>query len=225
MLMKSVLIAICLICVSLNAVAYADDEPMKKSYVAIKGGLFKNIPLSAGGTSGYSDNELGTLSEKAYNVEVVLGYRLFRYFGAELGAGYYTARNAETGDYYNQMQVIPITLNGIFTIPIGSAVNFFSGGGVGYYMEKAKYGSAGSEYSGYYGSSGTYRYTSTPRWNKSNVIGAQALAGIDINLTDSISIGGEYKYMFASSKFEDDDADYHKKMGGQIFNVGVKFRY
>ncbi len=237
-LMKSVSIAICLICVSLTAVAYADDEPMKKSYVAIKGGVFKNIAQNSGvASSAYTgtnyDYDLGRLSEKAYNVEVALGYRFFKFFGAELGTGYYTARNAESGnDYYKQMQVIPITLNGIFTIPIGSVVNIFAGVGCGYYMEKAKFGYTGSGW-GYTGSYyypgypiyGDYKVTSTPRWNKYNTMGAQALAGIDINLTDSISIGGEYKYMYAPSKFKDDDDNSHKQMGGQLFNVGVKFRY
>jgi len=198
MLTKKIVLAVsCLLCLSFVTAVQASDESTKSMYLAVKGGVF--LPNSDSSGLKYFDN--------GYNGEAAFGLRLTDYLGLELGAGYYVteAKDAAPGNTKDKFTTIPLTANAIFTIPLGSAVNLFAGGGAGYYLSTFKPG-GGDKWSG-------------------NAFGYQALAGVDFNLGQRFSLGAEYKYLKTKPEFEHSGVKFKAEVGGSMLDAGIKLRF
>jgi opacity protein-like surface antigen len=193
-LKRLVVVVSSVLCLGFVTTVQASDEPIKNVYLAIKGGVF--LPNSE--TSGLKNYDNG------YNGDAALGIRFNNFFGIELGAGYIEAKMKKPFDD-NKVKIIPITGNAILTIPLGSVVNLFAGGGAGYYMAKFA-GGGGSDES-------------------KNVLGYQALGGIDFNLGESFSIGGEIKRFWAKPEFEGNNTKVKVDVGGTVVDAGIKLRF
>ena len=78
---SAVLIGLLSLC---GTMAFADDEVPEKHYVAIKGGQF--TPNTDIGTSSTGLKNFDT----GFNVELLIGQRVNKYFAFDTGIGYYT---------------------------------------------------------------------------------------------------------------------------------------
>jgi opacity protein-like surface antigen len=193
-MLKRLVVVSCLLCLGFVSAVQAEDEPIKKGYLALKGGLFQ--PNSKDdGLKGFDDG---------YNAEVALGVRFAKMIGMELGVGYMEAKgDGKAISKDAKVKTIPYTANLILTIPLGSALNLFAGGGIGYYTTKFSPGSS-AEFKG---------------------IGYQGLGGIDFNLGQGFSIGAEYKYIEAKPEYKNSGITSKVKVGGSALDAGIKLRF
>ena len=173
------------------------SELSKSGYLAIKGGVFQ--PNTDLGTT---DTGLKNF-KSATNYEISGGFKASPYFALDAGLGYYST--ALKSGANGKVNVLDVTLNAIGIIPI-SSVDLFAGAGFGTYFATIK--DSANDTTG-------------------SALGYQLLGGVDINITDSIAIGGEVKYSKAKPEFEmlGSSSKIKINVGGTTYNGVLKFRF
>jgi opacity protein-like surface antigen len=215
---KTALAAVIGVCFCFNVTsASAEDEAMKKGYVAIKGGSFMPNRDSGDGTSSSTGGLVNF--DSGFNFEVAAGSRMTENFAIEAGIGVYgTKLKDEVGNRLSStaaVAAIPITFSAIAIVPL-KKVDLYAGAGIGLYTAALATSTA-------------TRYGTIDTDYKSESFGYHVFCGIDLNLSSNVAIGAEYKYVNSEAEFTPDSDLYSDKLtmqiGGSMVNAGLKFRF
>jgi len=207
--MKKVLLAVVMFVMVFAAVPVFAAN----SYVALRAGAFS--PNSD--DQGLKDFDTG------YNIEVAYGYKITPYFAVEGGVGRYSAKREASytyGSYSSTdtmtFSAIPITATAKGVLPLADdKFELYGGAGLGYYLAYAKYESK-SNVVGYTESSTSYSNS-----DSASAFGFHVVGGADFNISETIAIGAEAKWISVEPEFSGSAI----KIGGLIFNAGVKFKF
>lgn len=158
----------------------------KPNYVVVKGGMYS--PTDDLDDAGF---------ETGFNGEIAYGYRFFRSLALEAGIGYFTSDASESGfnpflggfSEDDDIDVIPVTFTIKGIIPT-DVVQFYGGAGLGIYF---------ASFDGDLVSSAGRASVD----DNDTVFGGHVMAGLNIDITDTVFIGVESKYMFTNdAEFE-----------------------
>ncbi len=183
------------------------------------------LSLKAGGYSPESD-ELRHF-DTGFNGEVAFGHYFHPNFALELGVGYFETESEHSHhDYYSsyyggsketKIWVVPITLS------LKPALQFppfelYALGGGGLYIINI-------DTNGYLGGTGPYYSFS----DNASVFGAHLGGGLAWNITPSVAIGLEGKYIWAEKKFErtinNTNVQVNADVQGFITTLNLSFRF
>jgi len=153
------------------------------SYVELKGGIY-----SPSATFDLHNVDLNTTFNAAtktgLNGEIAFGHYFLPSLALELGVGYFRGRGsiAEAAPQTLNFNVIPVILSAKALIPIGP-VDPYAELGIGAYFTKFNATDNGASFSG------------------SSTLGLSAGAGLNVNVTPSMFIGVEGRYVSANPSF------------------------
>jgi opacity protein-like surface antigen len=194
-----------LFAVLICAAPFSSAESQKNSsYTVLKGGVYSpsdtyDLDNFNGGSTSHFDTKTG------FNGELAFGHYFLPIFGIELGAGYFESKGspaAEPGS--TKLKVVPILASAKVFLPLGS-IEPYGEAGIGAYFTKL-------EVSGNLGSfSGSSKVT----------YGVHAGVGLNINLTDSVFLGAEGRYIRAKPEFGGQPV----KLNGFTTTIDLGFRY
>ena len=179
---------------SLSTLTFAEDS--KNSYFVLKGGIYSP-----------DNDDVKDFTDEGINLEVAVGTYTSKYFGGELGVGYFQTRFKEGPKV--TAKFVPITFNLLGRYPAGP-VDLYGGGGMGAYISKTEVTigvDSDSEVDTFYG--------------------FQVLVGGKYNMPNDFFIGIEGKYIWTKTPeqqfFGVPLADTH--YDGFIATVNVGTRY
>jgi opacity protein-like surface antigen len=195
MVVISALIGIC-------SPVHAEDKPA--NYLVVKGGMYSpsgtfDLNNFNGGSRTHFDSKTG------FNGEIAIGHYLLPVLAVELGAGYFESNGspaAQPGE--TKLKVVPLVATAKAFLPLG-IVEPFGLFGVGAYVTQLDVK----------GNTGNFQGSSEVTY------GLHAGAGFNINVTDSVFVGLEGKYLWARPSFGGQDI----KLNGFITtaNLGIRF--
>ncbi len=179
-------------------------EDLPPNYVAAKVGYYSpseshDLDNFNGGSTTHLDSETG------FNGEVAIGHYFFPAFAMELGAGYFESEGspaAEPGD--TKLKVIPVIATAKLLLPL-KVVEPYGEFGIGaYFTEFDVEGNRGN-----FSSSSEITY------------GLHAGAGVNFNITNSVFLGLEGRYLWAKPSFGGQDV----KLDGFTATVDLGYRF
>jgi opacity protein-like surface antigen len=188
------LLAIVLIAVA-PSVSLAQNP---SNYLVLKGGLYspsKDFDLNA------THFELGD----GFVAEVAAGHYFTPMFATELGVGYFESKASPAvppGDV--KFKVVPVTLTGKVLFPFGP-IEPYGEFGIGGYITKADVSGTIGNFSG--STKGTF--------------GLHAGAGVNYNLTQTVFLGVEGRYLWAKPSFGGEDI----KLDGFTVTGNLGYRF
>ncbi len=200
--MKKVLLAVVMFVIVFATVPVFAEMPtfLKNSYVALRAGAFS--PNSD--DNGLKDFDTG------YNVEVAYGYKIMPNFAVEGGIGKYSSgyeQDQISGKATATASAIPITATAKGVLPLADGkFELYGGAGLGLYLSTLETELAGSSES-----------------YDTNAFGFHIVGGADYNLSKSIAIGGEAKWISVEPDFGSSGGS--GKMGGLVVNAGLKYKF
>ena len=200
---KLILLACSVALIGIGAPASAIETPA--NYFMVKGGLYSpseshDIENFNGGSSlSHLDSETG------FNGEIAIGHYFLPVFAMEFSAGYFESEGspaAEPGK--TTLEVVPVIVTAKALLPLGVVEPYGEFGIGAYFTEFDVEGNLGN-FSG--SSEVTY--------------GLHAGAGVNINLTNTVFLGVEGRYLWAKPSFGGQDI----KLDGftTTANLGLRF--
>jgi opacity protein-like surface antigen len=168
------------------------------NYLVLKGGLYS--PSDDFDVEGRHFNH-----DDGYVAEVAFGHYIMPMFALELGAGYFESKASPAvpvGD--TKFKVIPVTLTGKVLFPIGP-IEPYGEFGIGGYIAKADVSGTFSNFSG----------------STESVFGLHAGAGVNFNITPTIFLGAEGRYLWAKPSWGGQDI----KLDGFTVTADLGFRF
>jgi len=168
------------------------------SYMVLKGGLF----------SPSKDFDIGATHfelDDGFVAEIAVGHYIVPFFAAELGVGYFESKASPAvppGEA--KFKVVPVTLTGKVLLPFGP-IEPYGEFGIGGYITKA-------EVSGTIGN-----FTGSTK----GVFGLHAGGGVNFNITPSVFLGAEGRYIWAKPSFGGQDI----KLDGFTVTGNLGFRF
>ncbi len=184
---------------SFEVAGRADD------YFVIKGGWY--YPEAGFELDGFAGSGTRTVLERdnGFGGEIAFGHYIAPQFGVELGAGYFESRAASDTEQGNlRIRVVPVQLSGKLFLPMGS-LEPYGALGVGIYVTKLEVNGALG------GPDGSTRIT----------YGFHGGVGINFNLTQSIFVGIEGRYVRARPEFGGQPV----RLNGYVASIDLGFRY
>jgi len=154
-----------------------------KSYVEVKGGLYS--PSSTFALSNLNlENSLKSDTRTGVNGELAFGHYFLPTLALEMGIGYFRGKGSLDTPSPRTMNfnVIPVVLSAKALIPAGR-VDPYAAAGVGIYFTKFESTDNGSNFSG------------------SSTLGLHAGAGVNVNITPTVFVGAEGRYVTANPSF------------------------
>ncbi len=155
-----------------------------------------NYAVVKGGFYTPTSNDLDGFGS-GFNGEAAIGRDFTRNLGGEIGAGFFGTDRTVAG-IKNKIDVVPVTATVKVKVPI-DVVELFAGAGLGAYNAKLK---------GVFSSSDT-------------AFGYHLVAGGQADLTQTLFLGAEFKYLWAKASFNGADA----KLDGYTTTVNLGFRF
>ena len=180
---------------------YADRE--LSNYVAIKGGIYSPSDHYDIDDFNYGQDRFD--NKTGFNGELAIGHYFLPILAVELGAGYFESKGTPvTPPGETKLKVVPIIATGKVLLPLGLIEPYGEFGIGAYFTELDVKGNEG-EFSG--SSEITY--------------GLHGGAGINFNVTDSVFLGAEVRYLWAEPSF----GGQHINLNGftTTANLGLRF--
>ena len=182
----------------------ASAEEKAASYVLLKGGLYSpstsyHVDNFNGGSTSHLDSKTG------FAGEVAVGHYFLPTLAVELGAGYFESKGspaAEPGKL--KLKVFPVIATAKVLFPIGSIEPYGLFGIGAYFTDVDVDGNLGEL-------RGTTKIT----------YGLHAGAGINFNITDTVFLGAEGKYLWARPSFGGTDLE----LDGFVTTANIGFRF
>lgn len=181
---------------------YAAGKPA--NYVAIKGGIYS--PSESFDINDFNAGLTDRLDSKTgFNGELAIGHYFLPVLAVELGVGYFESKGspaAAPGE--TKLKVVPVIATGKVLLPIGM-IEPYGEFGIGAYFTELDVT----------GNSGSFRGSSEITY------GLHGGAGINFNVTDSLFLGVEGRYLWAEPSFGGE----HIKLNGftTTANLGLRF--
>lgn len=168
------------------------------SYVVLKGGVYSP-------SKDFNVNNIDLDSKNGFNGEIAFGQYFLPVFAMELGVGYLETKAsppAEPGEL--KFKVVPVTLTAKALLPMGPIEPYAEFGAGGYITKVDISGNLGN----FDGST-------------KGVFGLHAGAGVNFNITETLFIGAEGRYLWAKPSFGGQDI----KLDGFTVTGDLGFRF
>jgi len=168
------------------------------NYVVLKGGLYS--PSDDFDLEGQHFNH-----DDGFVAEIAYGHYFMPMFALELGAGYFESKASpavSAGE--TKFKVVPLTLTGKVLFPIGP-IEPYGEFGIGGYIAEADVSGTPSNFSG----------------STESVFGLHAGAGVNFNITPTIFLGVEGRYLWAKPSWGGTDI----KLDGFTATADLGFRF
>jgi len=174
------------------------------NYLAIKGGIYS--PSDSYDLDNFNAGNRSHLDSKTgFAGEIAIGHYLLPMFAVELGAGYFESKgSAEAQPGEINLKVVPVIATGKVLLPLGS-LEPYGLFGIGAYFTELEVNGNTSSFNG--SSEVTY--------------GLHAGIGLNLNLSDTVYLGVEGKYLWAEPSFSGD----HIKLDGFISTAVLGLRF
>ncbi|MDO9265389.1 MAG: porin family protein [Desulfosalsimonadaceae bacterium] len=174
------------------------------NYVALKGGVYSpsekyDLDNFNGGSTSHLDSKTG------FNGEVAIGHYFLPVFAMELGAGYFESEGSPAAEPGNaKLKVVPVIATAKALLPIGP-IEPYGEFGIGAYFTKFDVNGNIGDFDG--SSEVTY--------------GLHAGAGVNFNITDTLFLGVEGRYIWVKPSYGGQDV----KLDGFTLTADVGFRF
>jgi opacity protein-like surface antigen len=166
------------------------------NYLVLKGGLYS--PSDDFDLQGQQFNH-----DDGFVAEIAYGRYFMPMFALELGAGYFESEaSAPVGE--TKFKVVPVTLTGKVLFPIGP-IEPYGEFGIGGYFAEADVSGTPSNFSG----------------STESVFGLHAGAGVNFNITPTVFLGAEGRYLWAKPSWGGTDI----KLDGFTVTGNLGFRF
>lgn len=166
------------------------------NYLVLKGGLYSP-------SNDFHIDNTQFNHDDGFVGEIAFGHYFMPMFALELGAGYFESKAAAPANE-TKLKVIPVTLTGKVLFPIGP-IEPYGEFGVGGYFTKAEVSGSVSNFSG----------------STKSVFGLHAGAGVNFNITESVFLGVEGRYIWAKPSWGGTDI----KLDGFTVTADLGFRF
>ena len=170
-------------------------------YLALKYGIYSP-------SVEYDLDNINVDTKTGSNAEIAIGHYLLPILAVEFGAGYFESRGssaAQPGE--TKLKVVPILLTAKAILPL-MLIEPYGEFGIGYYITKF-------EVSGLSGPPGDVSS------DRKGVVGLHAGGGLNINITPSVFVGVEGRYLWAKPSFGGQDI----KLDGFTVTGDLGFRF
>ena len=199
---STLFLAVAVALIGLSSPASAEEKAV--NYVLLKGGLYSpsrsyDVDNFNGGSTTHLDSKTGFAGEVAF------GHYFLPMFAIELGAGYFESKGspaAEPGEL--KLKVVPVIATAKVLVPIGP-IEPYGLFGIGAYLTDVDVN----------GNLGELRSSTKITY------GLHAGAGINFNITDTVFLGAEGKYLWARPSFGGKDLE----LDGFITTADIGFRF
>lgn len=187
--------------VSVSVPGFAENPA---NYLVIKGGLYSpsdthDLDNFNSGNSSHLDSKTG------FNGELAIGHYFLPIFAVELGAGYFESKGSPAAEPGNlKLKVVPVIATAKIFLPL-LPIEPYAEFGIGSYFTKLDVDGNLGNFSG--SSEVTY--------------GLHAGAGININITETLFLGIEGRYLWAKPSYGGQDI----KLDGFTTTADLGFRF
>jgi opacity protein-like surface antigen len=180
------LLILTLALIGITSPAFAAEKPA--NYVVLKGGIYS--PSEKYDLDNFnSGNESRLDTKTGFNGEIAFGHYFLPIFAMELGAGYFESKGSPAAEPGNaKLKVVPVIATAKGLLPLG-VIEPYGEFGIGAYFTKFDVSGNLGEFSG--SSKVTY--------------GLHAGAGVNFNLTDTMFLGFEGRYLWAKPSYGGQD--------------------
>ncbi|HZW36968.1 MAG TPA: outer membrane beta-barrel protein [Candidatus Deferrimicrobiaceae bacterium] len=188
-------LAVAMIAAGAPVAALAEDP---SNYVVLKGGLYSP-------SKDFDVNATHFELDDGFVGELAVGHYFFPMFATELGVGYFESKAspaAAPGDV--KFKVVPVTLTGKVLLPFGP-FEPYGEFGIGGYITKADVSGTIGNFSG----------------STKGVFGLHAGAGMNYNITQTVFLGVEGRYLWAKPSFGGEDI----KLDGFTVTGNLGYRF
>lgn len=188
--------------IGITSPAFAAENPA--NYVVLKGGIYSpsekyDLENFNGGHTSHLDSKTG------FNGEVAIGRYLLPFFAMELGAGYFESKGSpEAEPGHTKLRVVPVIATAKVLLPLGP-IEPYGEFGIGAYFTKFEVNGNLGDFSG--SSKVTY--------------GLHAGGGVNFNITDTLFLGVEGRYLWAKPSYGGQDV----KINGFTTTADLGFRF
>lgn len=170
-------------------------------YLALKYGIYSPSMT-------YDLDNINIDTKTGFDAEIAFGHYFLPVFATELGVGYFESEGspaAQPGE--TKLKVVPVLLTAKVFLPL-VLIEPYGEFGIGYYITKLEVS----------GLSGPLANVSSDR---QGVVGLHAGAGVNVNITPSVFVGAEGRYLWAKLSFGGQDI----KLDGFTVTADLGFRY
>jgi opacity protein-like surface antigen len=168
------------------------------NYLVLKGGLYSP-------SDDFDLNGQRFDHDDGYVAEIAFGHYFFPMFATELGVGYFESEaSPAVPPNETKFKVVPVTLTGKVLFPIGP-IEPYGEFGVGGYITKADVDGTIANFSG----------------STKGVFGLHAGAGVNFNITPTVFLGAEGRYLWAKPSWGGQDV----KLDGFTVTGNLGFRF
>jgi opacity protein-like surface antigen len=181
---RFLIFAIFLVCVA--SPVSASDKP--SNYLVLKGGIYS--PSEKYDLDNFNSGNESRLDPKTgFDGEIAFGHYFLPVFAMELGAGYFESKGSPAAEPGNaKLKVVPVIATAKGLLPLG-VIEPYGEFGIGAYFTKFDVSGNLGNFSG--SSETTY--------------GLHAGAGLNINITDTMFLGFEGRYLWAKPSYGGQD--------------------
>jgi opacity protein-like surface antigen len=182
------------------SVSRAENAP---NYVVFKTGFYSpstdfHLDNVNGGRRDRFDSKTG------FNGEVAIGHYFMPMLAAEVGAGYFESKGSAAASGDAKLKVVPLTVTAKGLLPLGP-VEPYGEFGVGAYVTKFDVSGDSGSFSG----------------SSKIAFGLHAGAGVNFNLSETVSLGVGGRYLWSKPSFGGQDI----KLDGFTVTANLGFRY
>ena len=168
------------------------------NYLVLKGGLYSP-------SKSFDIDNTHFNHKDGFVGEIAVGHYFMPMFALELGAGYFESKASPAVSIgETKFKVVPVTLTGKVLFPFG-AIEPYGEFGIGDYITKAEVSGTISNFSG----------------STKSVFGLHAGAGVNFNITQTIFLGAEGRYLWAKPSWGGQDI----KLDGFTVTADLGFRF
>jgi opacity protein-like surface antigen len=168
------------------------------NYMVLKGGLYSP-------SNDFDIDATHFNRDDGFVAEIAFGHYFIPMFALELGAGYFESKASPAvppGE--TKLKVVPVTLTGKVLLPFGP-IEPYGEFGIGGYITDAEVSGTVSNFSG----------------SSKTAFGLHAGAGVNFNITQSVFVGVEGRYLWAKPSFAGQDI----KLDGFTVTADLGFRF
>ncbi|MFA5800290.1 MAG: porin family protein [Candidatus Peribacteraceae bacterium] len=168
------------------------------NYVVLKGGIYSP-------SKDFNLNNINVDSKTGFDGEIAIGHYFLPVFATELGAGYFESKGSPAalpGDA--KLKVVPVTLTAKGLLPMGP-IEPYGEFGIGAYISKFDVSGNLDSFSG----------------SSKSAFGFHAGAGVNFNITPTVFLGAEGRYLWAKPSWGGQDI----KLDGFTVTADLGFRF
>lgn len=198
--MRTILAVILAFAVTLIGIGPSVSQAeIPSNYLVLKGGFYSP-------SKDFSLDNVHADSKTGFDGEIAFGHYFLPFLAAELGVGYFESKgNAAAQPGEAKLKVVPVLLTAKGLLPMGPVFEPYGEFGIGAYITKLDVTVADSRVTG----------------SSKTTIGLHAGLGANFNVSESVFLGVEGRYLWAKPSFGGADI----KLNGFTLTADLGFRF